>query len=209
MRSATTTALSAGCLLVAGACATTHQSARVLEPGKTQVTAALGRTSADEGGLDEGIWSGDLQVHTGLADKIEGGARLVRTPGSGGTLSYGAVEGRFQIVPDLVSIALPFGLLWAEEGADFDDGFFLATPTVFVGSQLSPTLELVAAPKLYVFIPTDDEGDTEVELGGSVGARFTNPARTWAIHPELGLLRIGGDDSVTYITFGLGVSVGN
>jgi hypothetical protein len=198
-------------LVLLGACATSHQSARVLAPGKTQVTTALARTSATEGGLDEGIWTGDLQVHTGVASNVEVGARLVRTPGGAETASIASIEGRFQVVPDHVSVALPVGILWEEQFDDFEGGNFFLTPTVFVGTDVSPTMELVAAPKLFVFIPDDDDDDTEIEFGGSVGLRITNEARTWAVHPELGLIQLseGDGDGETYVTFGLGVSVGN
>jgi hypothetical protein len=193
-----------------GGCATSHQSARVLAPGKTQVTTALARTSATEGGLDEGIWTGDLQVHTGVAPGFEMGARLVRTPGGAETASIASIEGRFQVVPEHVSIGLPVGVLWEEQFDDFEGGNFFLTPTVFVGTDVSPTTELVAAPRLFVFISNDGD-DSEVEVGGSVGLRVTNEARTWAVHPELGLIQFseGDGDSETYLTFGLGISVGN
>ncbi len=196
-------------VLGAGACATSHQSARVLAPGKTQVTTALARTSATEAGLDEGIWTGDLQVHTGVAPNFEVGARLVRTPGGAETGSIAEIEGRFQVVPEHVSVALPVGILWEEQFDEFDGGNYFLTPTVFVGTQVSPTMELVAAPKLFVFIPKDGDDNTEVELGGSVGLRITNEMRTWAVHPELGFVQFSEGTENTYVTFGLGVSVGN
>ncbi|HUQ08426.1 MAG TPA: hypothetical protein VM261_38310 [Kofleriaceae bacterium] len=201
--------VTAGAALLAGACATSHQSARVLAPGKTQVTTALARTSATEGGLDEGIWTGDLQVHGGVAPGFELGGRLVRTPGGGNTGSIASIEGRFQVVPERVSIALPVGVVWQEELDDFEGGNFFLTPTVFVGTDVSPTMELIAAPKLFVFIPDDGDDDTEVEIGGSVGLRITNEARTWAVHPELGIIQFSEGTDATWITFGLGISVGN
>ena len=114
--------------VAATACGTSYQSARVLAPGKTQVTAGLARTSSTEAGFDEGLWAGDLQAHTGVADKVEIGGRLVRTPGYGNTGSYAAIEGRFQVVPDRVSVALPVGIIWAEEMDDFETGAYLVTP---------------------------------------------------------------------------------
>jgi hypothetical protein len=203
-------ALSMLLALGAGACATSHQSARVLAPGKTQVTTALARTSSSDE-VGEGLWNGDLQVHGGVAPGVELGGRLVRTPGGGNTLSGASLEGRFQVVPERVAIAVPVGFVWQEEFDDFEGGAYTLTPTVFVGADVSPTLEVVAAPKLFVFIPDEGDGDTEVEWGGSVGLRVTNEARTWALHPELGLAHFSEDDGSgeTFLTFGLGVSVGN
>ena len=204
----------AAVVLVAG-CAQSYQSARVVAPGKTQITGALSRTeSISEDDDDGAIYSGDVQVRQGVSDRFDLGLRLVRTPGAGEVLSQLGVDPKVQITaPDsttTLTVALPISVAWAEEGDEWGEGVLVLTPTVFVGIDLSPAAELVMAPKVFVFLPDGKTDDSEVEVGGSIGVRFSDASKTWAIQPELGLLHISeGDDGASFLTFGLGVSAGN
>jgi hypothetical protein len=198
-------------------CASSYQSARVLAPGKTQVTAALSRTEIfSEGELGDGVtaWGGDIQVRQGVVEKFDFGVRLSRTPGALETLSQLAIEPKFQLTgkdaSTTISIALPIGVGWAENGSDWEDGTVLLIPTMFVGVDLSPTAELVIGPKVFAIFPDAKTEDSEVELGGSVGVRFFDASRTWAIHPEISYLRFAEDgSSISFLTFGVAVSAGN
>ena len=69
-----------------------------------------------------------------------------------------------------------------------------------------PLAELVFSPRLYLFLAAADNDGAEVDVGGSLGVRFTDPARTWAVHPELALSSIGDDLG---ITLGLSIAAGN
>ncbi|MGE0867004.1 MAG: hypothetical protein AB7P03_00475 [Kofleriaceae bacterium] len=203
--------------LLAG-CATTAQSARVLEVGKTQFTAGLARTSISDDGSDESlpVWSGDVMVRHGVAPRVDVGARLTRVPGFN-TVSAFTADPKVELTapgsPTAVSLSLPLGAGWSD--ADDDGTLFIAVPTLLIGHQISPTVELVLAPRLFVFHASEgSEEDTELDFGGSIGARFHDAARTWAIQPELAIVRFGDDDiedaaTTTAITFGLAVSAGN
>lgn len=202
-------ALAAAAALL-GACATSYQSARVVEPGKVQVTGALAHT---EGGPTSsyGGWRtlGDLQVRAGIVDRVDAGLRFVRSPGTS-YRSYATLDAKVELVPDRVSLSLPVGLVWYQEGDRIDRVSTVLSPGVLAGYQLKPNLELVGAPRLFLFLPGPYNDVTEVEVGGSVGLRFTNPARTWAIHPELGILHLNQqNEGYTFVTVGLGLSVGN
>jgi hypothetical protein len=198
-------------------CASSYQSARTLAPGKTQVTAALSRTEMfSEVEFDEGIsvWGGDIQVRQGVVEQFDLGVRLARTPGAEETLSQLSIEPKYQITPGTssttVSVALPVGVGWAETGDDWEDGTVLLIPTVFVGIDLSPTAELVIAPKVFALFPDAKTEDSEVELGGSVGVRFYDASKTWAIQPEISFLRFSEEgEGISFLTFGIGVSAGN
>ena len=198
-------------------CASSYQSARVLAPGKTQVTAALSRTdifSDDELGDGVTAWGGDVQVRQGVVDRFDLGVRLSRTPGALETLSQLAVEPKVQITDPnastTLSVALPIGVGWAENGDDWEDGTVLITPTVFIGVDLSPSAELVIGPKVFAIFPDAKTEDSEIEFGGSIGVRFHDASRTWAVHPEVSFLRFAEDgESITFLTFGVGVSAGN
>lgn len=199
-----------------GAC-TVAQSARVLAPGKTQVSVGANRTtaSADEG--DDVLWSGQVMVRRGLADKVDVGVILDRTPGSGEATSRLAVEPKVQLTAPggnvTVSLALGAGVIWADgmtsDGLDAELGGYMLSPTAYLGFELAPGAELVAAPRLHFVFP-DGEDDHGTAYGASIGVRFTDPARTWAVHPELTYMTI--DDTFvdeSFLTLGVSVSAGD
>jgi hypothetical protein len=197
-----------------GAC-TAAQSARVLAPGKTQVSVGANRvTATDEDGV---LWSGQVMVRRGLADKVDVGVILDRTPGSGEATSMLAVEPKVQLTAPggnvTVSLALGAGVIWADgmtsDGLDAELGGYMLSPTAFLGFELAPGAELVAAPRLHFVFP-DGEDDHGTAYGASIGVRFTDPARTWAVHPEVTYMTIEDtfvDES--FLTLGVSVSAGD
>lgn len=197
------------------AACTAAQSARVLPPGKTQVTVAANVTtmSQAEEGLEGELWFGEVMVRRGLGSRLDGGLLLHRTPGQSGALSLLALEPKVQITAAgaraTVSIGLSAGVSFedapGQDGLNFEHAGYHVTPALYLGYDLSATAELVASPRLYLLIP-DDMGDTETELGGALGVRFTDPARTWAVHPELALSTI---EDELFFTLGVSVSAGN
>lgn len=200
-------------LVLALTACTASQSARVLAPGKTQVTAAINRNEVTGDTDSDAIWSGEVMVRHGLGDRFDGGLRVARTPGRGEAVSLAQLEPKVQVTAadaaTTLALALGLGLAWGEQGSDFEDGTYVIAPTVFVGHALSPTAELVFAPKLSVIKP-DGSSESLTGVGAALGVRVTDPARSWAVHPELLVQRISDDnDSETFVTLGLGVSVGN
>lgn len=200
--------------VVACGCANAYQSARTLPPGKTQVGVALSRSEAfgDEG--SDTVWLGDLQVRTGIGSRMDGGVRLTRNPGGGENVSLLSLDPKWELskpgARTAVSIGVPVGILWAEQGLDdLDTGAYIIAPSVFIGMQVSPTTELVTSPKLFFILP-DEDGDNELEFGLSVGLRFTDAARTWAVHPEIGFLRVSEEGaSEEFMMIGIAIAAGN
>jgi hypothetical protein len=206
-------------IALAGACTTAAQSARVVDPGKTQVTAAITRTTLSGDGVGESdepsAWNGEIMARHGIGRQFDAGLRLARIPGAE-TVSSLVAEPKFQITaPEsqtTFSVALPVGIGWADELDDGSGHLYLITPMLLLGQALSPTLEVVLAPRVFILIPSEDDADSEVELGGSVGVRFHNEARTWGIQPEIGYVRFSPSDesgSVNFLTFGVSISAGN
>jgi hypothetical protein len=192
-------------------CASSFQSAHPLQPGKTQVTAGLSGVKPTDG--DGQLFVGDLQVRHGLADKIDGGVKLVRTPGAVETVSAFAADVKFQLNEaggkTAVSLGIPVGAAWVEEQGEFNDGILILGPTLFIGTELAPNLELVFAPSIVLVLPEGGTSDSEIEVAATLGLRFTDPSRTWAIQPEVGLTHFNEGESPTFVTFGVGVSVGD
>ena len=194
-------AIAAG-LALAGGCAASYQSARVLPRGHTQVTVAMSRTTAN-GVAGVGRWAGDVQARAGVANRFDAGLRLARTPSFDDAVSAVVIDGKLAVIPERLSLAVPAGLLWS----DADRRAYGVMPTAFLGVDVAPTVEIVLAPKLMLFY---GDAGADVELGASLGLRFTDPLRqVWALQPELGLTTgsYGGADAAV-ITIGVGNSFG-
>lgn len=194
------------------ACATSTQSARTLPVGKTEVTVQINRSDSDDS--DNSAWGGELMVRHGFVERFDLGLHLSRTPGFGDAVSAIAVDPKAQLTavdaPTSVSIGAPIGVVFQERDDDFHREGLVVVPTLYVGQHVSPTMELVIAPKLYVAIPRAKSGEDELYFGGSLGVRFTDPHHHWALHPELGFTRLtSNNESEIVVTLGLGVAVGN
>jgi hypothetical protein len=187
-------------------CVSSYQSAKVLAPGQTQITGALTRSAPDDQ-LDEGLYTGDIQVRHGLSDKVDGGVRYGIASEFGSIHSL-SVDAKIELVPDHVSVSLPVGVIISDEERDFEYGGFFIAPTVLLGAEMSKNVALVAAPRLIIAFPDEDDGfpsDSTTLYGASVGVRFSADLERWAIHPEVGLLS-GDDLDGTLISAGVGVS---
>jgi len=196
------------------ACMSSFQSARTLPKGKTQVTADLdGFKAFDSNDSSETVYAGELMVRNGLDDGLEGGVRLGRLPGdSGDTASLLMLDLKKQVsdpatTTSAISVDIPLGIAWSEQGTNLEGGTFLAAPTLLVGVQVSPSAEVVLGPKFVWVVLSDSSDQSKLGGGVSMGLRISDPSRTWAVHPELSLLKV--EDADTIISFGLAVSAGN
>jgi len=196
-------------VLLAG-CSAQYQSARTLPEGKFQVTAAASNVRSTEDG-DDHAWTGDVQVRGGLADRLDGGIHLGRTPSFGNeSISAVMVDLKKQLTDatseTAFSLALPIGIGWIDEGDDWGEGTYLLAPTILFGQQVSPEVELVVAPKLLVMHP--DGGETRTGGGLSLGVRISDTTRSWAMHPEISISKLERTDGLLY-SFGFAVAAGN
>lgn len=206
-------------LLACAACATAAQSAHPVAPGKTEVTASLGRAAsmkepsrlpsqADDPlarGPGEGAWMGELMIRRGIVDGLDAGLRLGRLPGVGG-LSVVALDPKLRLVRSpraVVSVGIPAGVAWEEVP---EPRYFGAVviPTLYVGLDVSPSVELIAAPKLHLLF--DDRQVMQQAWGLTLSPRFTDPQRRWAVQPELGLTWF---NDTTLLLLGFSVSAGS
>jgi hypothetical protein len=193
--------VAAGALALA-ACSSSFQSAKVLAPGQTQVTGAMLRTTPHDDFAPEGgaLYSGDLQIRRGITPTIDLGGRYV----GGSQGHYLAVDPKIQVIPKYVSFGMPIGIILAEDNDGermFDYGGLIFSPTVYIGSEISPNqAELVVAPKILIVVP--DDGETDSEIGASVGMRLSSDLARWAIVPELSILNVSGEAS-SLLSFGV------
>ena len=194
------------------ACSTPSQSARTLPVGNTQITLNMGRTHSSADSADESEWHGELSVRRGLAERFDIALKVARTPGLGETLGAYTLDPKLMFTGPrehtAVSFGVPVGVLFDEAPDDTNAVAYFISPTVYVGHQASPTLELTIAPRALISFPDDE--DHRVDFGGSIGTRFTDVGKYWAVHPELGFLRVTENgQSTNVITVGLGISAEN
>src|SRR4029434_4584290 len=97
------------------------------------------------------IWVGEVSVRHGLAERFDGGLRVIRTAGRQEIVSVALLEPKVEITaPEAqtaVSVALGLGAAWGERAYDFQDGIYVLSPSVLVGHRLGPEAELVVAPR--------------------------------------------------------------
>jgi hypothetical protein len=207
--------------MTAGACVTA-QPARVIAPGTTSITVAAARVSAAAvPGDDEerGRWFGQVVVRRGLARRVDAAVVAARTVGNQSSVYAAAVEPRYQVTcPGASRVGASVGLMLGVAGSEFIlaaevnprrqtrfEGYLVA-PTVYVGVDLSAQVELTLAPRAYLLVPARSGADLEPGVGGVVGVRIANRARTWAAHPELGLSYVDGE---ALLTLGASIAVGD
>lgn len=209
----------AGLVVLCG-CATSYQSARVLERGRTEVTVGLTRAQLFDDSVESGDrgFLGDVQVRRGFGHGLDAGVRLQRTPSRRDAASVFQLEPRLALTaperPLALALALSAGVAWAEvfDPADggqieIDHGFGVFGATALVGFEATPRLELVLAPRAFA---TTNGKATELHVGVSLGLRVGDLGRRWAIHPEIGILRLTeGPDDDTLLTFGIALAAGN
>ncbi|CAN5915903.1 hypothetical protein BH11MYX2_BH11MYX2_21270 [soil metagenome] len=212
-------------------CATAAQSAHTLAPGKTEVTVSGSRNTLS-GQSDDAValYGGQVMVRRGVAENADVGFSVTRTPGSGQSLWGLAVDPKFRFTAagaqTTISLGVPVALFFADQPSikmsdtsdgqdELDYGGVMASPTLYVGQAVSPTAELLIAPRLYLIKPgegTFSDTDLRLYFGGSIGVRLTDPKRHWAVTPEIAFTHLNaenGADSQTLLTVGVGLSVGN
>ena len=195
------------CVALVG-CASTYQSARVLPPGATEVGVALSRVEEPDNSEEDGVWVGDVSVRHGMSDRFDAGVHLTRIPGGPETGSFLALDPKVMLTAPgaatTFSVSLPVGVAWDESFSDAGDGTFVLAPTLYLGFEVTPGTEFVAAPKVFVFLPSGGKSDTEV--GGSLGLRIGDGSRSWAFHPEVGFIHF--DQGGSFLMFGVGIAAG-
>ncbi|MFN0249794.1 MAG: hypothetical protein ACKV2T_23125 [Kofleriaceae bacterium] len=188
------------------ACAAT-QSAHTLPPGKVDLGVSIGRSSRFEKDVDEGSWSGRASVRVGVVDGFDVGAHFEHTPGTA-TIGSFAIDMKVRLARSgrsTVAFGVPAGIVWEDVADNFEFSGGFVMPSLYLSVDLSPTVELVSNVR-YVVARETGSFRTLTGFGASIGPRFVDETRTWAVQPEVGMLR---HEEETLLTFGLTLTVGN
>lgn len=199
-------------LTLLGGC-TQMQSARVLRPGETRVSAGIARLSSSSDTARLPFYLGELRVAHGIKDGAELGIQLGRSAGLDGNVSALGITPKLRVYETgggAISVAAPAVVAWEEHGTDFTSGTVAFYPTFYLGVQLDAEVELVVSPRGGA-IWRPDSNERTIYLGG-VTAGFSFGAWGEAtVQPEIGvtILRTDGNDrNEAVFSIGLGVTGG-
>jgi hypothetical protein len=164
-----------------------------------------------ESDFDNGQWTGHAMVRRGIVDGFDLGVHLEHTTGGGGVGAI-ALDPKVRLAHGgrtTLAAGAPLGVLWSEDTELHVRGV-LALPSLYLSIELSPRVELVTNAR-YMLVHarrTEQRGpyDTEHGAGASLGLRFTDEGRTFAMQPEFGFTRAV---DTTHVTVGLTISVGD
>jgi hypothetical protein len=191
--------------LAFGGCAYSNfQTAKMLPPGGTSVTAALSSygLQADEGGGDEEAL--EVIVSHGMNEKLELGGKLTWFTIEDADSFNALVIPKYSLVPDTLALAIPAGLVIVTGDNDSDNGWLLM-PGLIYTRTLNEYFELDAAAKPVIQL-ADDFSDNNTSFALNLGVRLTPPGQRWAIFPEVGFMFDDDLDEGYYLHFGIGVS---
>lgn len=107
-----------------------------------------------------------------------------------------------------LAIGAPSGV-WAAETPSIEFVGVFAAPSVYLSFDMSPTVELVVNGRYGIGYLRDELDIGYVSLsagGGALGVRIAGEDRTWAVLPEIGMLRV--EDRATFLTLGVTLAVG-
>jgi hypothetical protein len=179
------------------ACAPVFQDARLVEPGRVQVTPSVSGAGFTGGGDSEYVATTfAAQIEAGVMDRLSLGAAYARFQARGcGGLNTVAFGPKIGIVTDRVALAVPAS--FAFDVSDSWEFHPMALFTLPIGERTDFN------PSVRLLIPACEGCETLLGINGGFGLRL-RPDLT--IRPETGILFNPGERGTVW-TFGLGVSV--
>lgn len=189
------------------ACTTysSYQSAKLLPQGKTAYSGAIGTSSYSVDGNGSGEEILETQVRHGWKENMEVGARLSRLNFGSDGVFFLFVDGKLELIPERLSVALPVGLaILTGEFGDPDDpsdpsriNYYQAQPTLLYRIPVGKELDVEMTGKgIGIIAVADGDTDSDFLLAATLGVRFSedlNKARWW-IQPEFGIAINPGED---------------
>jgi hypothetical protein len=178
------------------------QSARLLRPGATEVTAHASRVTAyDEGESERAQDEFGLQVGYGLAERVELRGRYVRlspaTDQDG--VNVVGLGPKVRLSEDVAALFLPVGFAFGG-GVDAGDSFQFH-PTLLLTLPASSRIEVNGSAKALIPL----SGGADVLGALNVGLGLSTDLQRWAVRPEFGILFNPGE-SGHYKQFSVGLS---
>jgi hypothetical protein len=174
------------------------QSARLVGPGRTEITPSYSAVFLGE----EGHVQDDLGVQAGfgIAKPIDLRLRYEMLIADGALLHAVGVGPKLRVLPDRVALFVPIGFGFGEDVETSET--VQVHPTMLLTWPASPTFELNASAK--VLVPLAGDQDTGVAF--NLGPGLSSDLRRWAARPEIGVLLDPADSDVVYVHVSFGVT---
>jgi hypothetical protein len=177
------------------------QSARLVGPGKVEVTPSVSRVEFSDDDDDPVHQSqGGVQVGIGLHDAVDLRVRYeyVDTNVTDSGVHVFGVGPKLRLVADRLALYVPVGKGFAEG----ESTHWNLHPTLLFTLPIEPGFDVNAAGKVLFQLTSEDEPTfVAFNLGLGVGPAH----RRWALRPEVGILLNPGDSGQVY-HFSLGLS---
>lgn len=189
--------------LSAQGCAPSFQDARLVGPGRAEITPNFSAAGVSgEGGSEHVANNFGAHVMVGLHDRLDLGAGFARVQfvdgGEGGNLiAFGPKVG---LVRDRVAFALPVGFAVGED-VNVSETITLQ-PTMIFTVPLGTRVDFSPSAKLV--LPTCDDCETLVGFNFGFGIKTTDQRLT--VRPEIAFLRNPGQSGTVW-SVGVGASI--
>ncbi len=201
LRATGVTATFIAALFGGAACAPVFQDARLVGPGRVQITPSVsGAGVSRDGDTEYLVTTFAAQAEIGATERFSlGGAFAHFRDRSGDGLNTVAFGPKFGVVRDRVAVAVPVSAAFGENVQTSDTWEFhpMAVFTVPLGERLDVN------PSARLLIPVCEGCETLAGFNAGFGLRSTS---TLTVRPEFGILINPGQGGVIW-TFGVGLSL--
>lgn len=178
-----------------------QQGARLLAPGKAEITPSYSHVSFSNEGETEHVQNQfGIRAGYGLSPKVELRGTIERASivevddeDDDAGLKVIGIGAKFGLVPNRLSLYVPVGFM---TGDNVDSGDTWTTvPTLLATLVESRTFELT--PSLKAYLPLAGE-DREAFWGIHLGAGISSDLSKWAVRPEIGVVKNPGDEGTVW-----------
>jgi hypothetical protein len=184
------------------ACTPVFQDARLVGPGRVQITPSISGAGVSRGGDSEYlVTTFAAQAEIGATERFSiGGGYAYFRDRSGDGLNTAVFGPKFGVVRDRVAIGVPTSVAFGENVQTSDTWQFhpMALFTVPLGERVDFN------PSARLLIPVCDGCETLAGFNAGFGL---HTASRLTVRPEFGILINPGEGGVIW-TFGVGVSLG-
>lgn len=191
-------AFSALALLLSGCAASELQSARLVGPGRFEITPSYTTASFSGGGETERATNQfGIQVATGLAARIDVRLRyeyIDFVPESEVGFSILDFGPKFGLVEDRLAIHTPVGFAFGSN-VDASSESWMFRPTVLFTHTINDYAEITTAGKGVIWL---NEDDLDPLLGANLGLGLSSNSDRWVVRPEFGFLRDPGEEGTLW-----------
>ncbi len=185
---------------------TSLQSAKIVPPGKIEVTPSYSSLSwSDDNSSEKTHNNYGVQVAYGASETMSWRLRFERSVVDGEPddfLQYIAVEPKFSIKKDKVAVSFPFGMYLDEDFSPFDEPYQVH-PSLFITFPYDERFDFTVSSKYLIFFQENSDNLLALNFGAGIKPMITNRI---IIRPEIGYL-FNPRDEGHFFAWSIGISI--